>query len=129
MARVACVAMSEEFLTAVVWHNKRCSKSRGACDLLTVRGVEFETRDYIAQPPTRRELETVLQMLGNVEPKAITRLAEDKAKELGLKDASRDAVLDALVAHPELIERPIVISGEGKAVVGRPPELVLGLFD
>ena len=115
--------------TAIVWHNQRCSKSRGACDLLSVRGVDFETRNYITEPPSRRELESVLAMLGTDDPKTITRLGEDKAKELALKDASRDEVLDALVAHPELIERPIVISGEGKAVVGRPPELVLDLFN
>ncbi|MEY2397835.1 MAG: hypothetical protein QOJ00_1009 [Actinomycetota bacterium] len=120
--------MAEDAPTAVVWHNQRCSKSRGACDLLTERGVEFETRNYITEPPTRAELEAVLTMLGDADPKVITRLGEDKSKALGLKDASRDELLDALVANPELIERPIVISG-GKAVVGRPPELVLGLFN
>ncbi len=117
-----------EMPTAVVWHNQRCSKSRGACDLLSVRGVEFETRNYIEEPPTRKELESVLAMMGDPDVKTIVRLGEDKSKELGLKTASRDEILDALVAHPELIERPIVISGDGKAVVGRPPELVLDLF-
>jgi len=118
-----------ELPTAVVWHNQRCSKSRGACDLLSVRGVEFETRNYIAEPPTRAELKSVLTMMGDPDIKTIVRLGEDKAKELNLKAASHDEILDALVAHPELIERPIVISAEGRAVVGRPPELVLGLFD
>ena len=116
-----------ESLAAVVWHNKNCSKSRGACDLLTVRGVEFETRDYIKNPPTRAELESVLKMMGDAPPKAILRMAEEQAKQL--KDAEGDEILDALVANPKLIERPIVISAEGKAVVGRPPELVLDLFD
>ncbi len=115
--------------TAIVWHNQRCSKSRGACDLLGVRGVEFETRNYIAEPPSRGEIESVLKMMGDPDVKTIVRLGEDKAKELGLKTASRDEILDALVANPELIERPIVITSDGKAVVGRPPELVLGLFD
>jgi arsenate reductase len=93
-----------------------------------VRGVDFETRNYITEPPTRTELESVLKMMGDPEPKVIARLGEDKSKELGLKDMSRDELLDALVANPELIERPIVITSEGKAVVGRPPELVLDLF-
>ncbi|HVT76993.1 MAG TPA: ArsC/Spx/MgsR family protein [Acidimicrobiales bacterium] len=115
--------------TAVVWHNQRCSKSRGACDLLAVRGVDFETRNYITEPPSRRELESVLTMMGDPDVKVIVRLGEDKAKELGLKDKSRDEILDALVANPELIERPIVITSEGRAVVGRPPELVLDLFE
>ena len=115
--------------TAIVWHNRNCSKSRGACDLLTVRGVDFETRDYIKHPPSRAELESVLQMMGDPDPKVIVRLGEEKAKELGLKDASRDQILDALVENPKLIERPIVITPEGRAVVGRPPELVLNLFD
>jgi arsenate reductase (glutaredoxin) len=118
-----------EFHTAIIWHNRNCSKSRGACDLLTVRGVDFETRDYMKNPPTRAEIESVLKMMGDPDPKVIVRMGEDEAKELGLKDASRDEVLDALVAHPKLIERPIVITSEGKAVVGRPPELVLDLFD
>jgi arsenate reductase len=116
-----------EFQAAVVWHNKNCSKSRGACDLLSVRGVEFETRDYIKNPPSRTELESVLKMMGDAPPKAILRLAEYGANEL--KDASADDILDALVANPKWIERPIVISSEGRAVVGRPPELVLDLFD
>ena len=112
---------------AIIWHNKNCSKSRGACDLLHVRGVEFETRDYIKNPPSRAELESVLKMMGDAHPKAILRLAEEGAKEI--KDASADEILDALVANPKWIERPIVISSEGRAVVGRPPELVLDLFD
>ena len=120
--------MSEE-LSAVIWHNKNCSKSRGACDLLTVRGVDFETRDYIKNPPTRRELESVLAMMGGADATAIVRFSEQEAKDLDLKNASSDAILDALVANPKLIERPIVISSEGRAVVGRPPELVLDLFD
>ena len=121
--------MSDEPLTAIVWHNQRCSKSRGACDLLSVRGVEFETRNYIENPPTRAELEGVLTAMGGPDVKTIVRLGEDKSKALGLKDASRDEILDALVANPELIERPIVIAANGRAVVGRPPELVLGLFE
>jgi arsenate reductase len=118
-----------EFQAAVVWHNKNCSKSRGACDLLTVRGVDFETRDYIKNPPSRAEIESVLKMMGDPDPTVIVRFAEQEAKDLDLKHASRDEILDALVANPKLIERPIVISSEGRAVVGRPPELVLDLFD
>lgn len=112
--------------TAIIWHNKNCSKSRGACDLLTVRGVEFETRDYIKHGPSRAELEGVLKMMGDAHPSAILRAADDEGK--ALKGASADAILDAMVANPKLIERPIVITSEGKAVVGRPPELVLDLF-
>ncbi len=117
--------MSDE-PTAIIWHNKNCSKSRGACDLLSVRGVEFETRDYIKNPPSRAELESVLTMMGGAHPNTILRAADDEGK--ALKGASADAILDALVANPKLIERPIVITSEGKAVVGRPPELVLDLF-
>ncbi|MDP1793240.1 MAG: ArsC/Spx/MgsR family protein [Acidimicrobiales bacterium] len=117
--------MSDE-PTAIIWHNKNCSKSRGASDLLSVRGVEFETRDYIKNPPSRAELEGVLKMMGDAHPVTILRAADDEGK--ALKDASADAILDALVANPKLIERPIVITSEGRAVVGRPPELVLDLF-
>ncbi len=94
-----------------------------------MRGVDFETRNYIAEPPSRHELEAVLAALGDPDPKVIVRMGEEVAKRLGLKNASRDEILDALVAHPEVIERPIVISSDGRAVVGRPPELVLDLFN
>jgi arsenate reductase len=111
----------------VVWHNPRCSKSRGALELLAERGIEPEVVRYLDVAPTRPELEDVLRKLGTDDPRAIVRTGEARYKELGLADADRDTLLDALAANPILIERPIVVLGD-RAVVGRPPEKVLDLL-
>jgi arsenate reductase len=111
-----------------VWFNRSCSKCRTARDLLGERGVEADYVEYLKQAPGRDELERVLRMLGTDDPLAITRTGEARFNELGLAGASRDELLDALVANPILIERPIVIRGD-RAVVARPPEKILELLD
>jgi arsenate reductase len=111
-----------------IWHNQRCSKSRGALALLEERGVEHEVVRYVEDAPSRAELERVLQLLGTDDPTAIARTNEDRWKELGLDGADRDTVLDALAANPVMLERPIVIRGS-RAVVARPSEKVLELLD
>lgn len=118
--------MSESSVT--VWHNPRCSKSRGALALLAERGVEPEVVRYLDDVPTRADLVDVLRRLGTVDPRTITRTGEKLYKELGLGDVDADVLLDALAANPILIERPIALRGE-RAVVGRPPEKVLELLD
>jgi arsenate reductase (glutaredoxin) len=112
-----------------IWHNQRCSKSRSAKDILEEAGVEFEERKYLEAPPTTRELDDVLTALGK-EPWDIARMGEDAAKELGLKDEPHDRGrwIELLVANPILIERPIIITSDGRAVVGRPPEAVKALL-
>jgi arsenate reductase len=111
-----------------IWHNQRCSKSRGALAILEERGVEHEVVRYVEDAPSRAELERVLQLLGTEDPTAIARTNEDRWKELGLDGADRDTVLDALAANPVMLERPIVIRGD-RAVVARPSEKVLELLD
>lgn len=113
---------------AVLWHNPRCTKSRGAHALLTERGVSFREMRYLDEPPTRAELERVLALLGTEDPRALLRTGERLYRELGLADVDRDALLDAMVRHPILIERPVVIRGD-RAVVARPPERLLDLLD
>jgi arsenate reductase len=110
-----------------IWHNPRCSKSREALTLLTDRGLDPEVVPYLTAPPGRAELERVVAMLGG-DPRVLLRRGEPEYAALGLATADDVVVLDALVAHPRLIERPVVISG-GRAVVGRPPALVLDLLD
>jgi len=107
---------------AIIWHNPRCSKSRGALKLLQEAGVEIEERRYLDNPPTPDELDAVLKLLG-LEPEQIVRTKEALYKELGLKDKllSREQWLELLSQHPKLIERPIVIY-RNRAVVARPPE-------
>ncbi len=112
-----------------IWHNQRCSKSRSAHDILTEAGVEFDERRYLEAPPTAAELDDVLTALGK-EPWEIARMGEPLAKELGLRDLphERDRWIDVMVANPILIERPIIVTADGRAVVGRPPEAVQSLL-
>jgi arsenate reductase len=112
-----------------IWHNQRCSKSRSAHDILTESGVPFEERRYLEAPPTAAELDVVLTALGK-EPWEIARLGEPIAKELGLKGLPHDraAWIHVMVANPILIERPIIVTSDGRAVVGRPPEAVRDLL-
>jgi arsenate reductase len=111
-----------------VWFNPRCSKCRVAQDLLDERGVQANYVRYLDEAPGREQLERVLAMLGTDDPRAILRAGEPLASQLGLAGADRDTILDAMAAHPVLIERPIAIRG-GRAVVGRPPGRVLELLD
>ena len=112
-----------------LWHNPRCSKSRAAKGLLQERGVAFRERRYLDEPPTAEELDAVLRALGR-EPWEVARLGEPVAAELGLRDwpRDRDRWIAAMVAHPVLIERPVLVADDGRAALGRPPEEVLGLL-
>lgn len=107
-----------------VWHNPRCSKSRLALKYLEEKGCEVEVFEYLKTPPRRSDVEEVLGLLG-MEPKALLRRTEAPFKELnlGAENTTTDQVLDAIVSHPVLIERPIVIHGP-RAIVARPTERI-----
>ncbi len=111
-----------------IYHNPRCSKSRQTLQLLRDKGVEPEIVEYLKTPPTREELEQVLDML-SLEPRQLMRTKEKEYREQGLAnpELSRDQLIDAMLATPKLIERPIVIK-DGKAAIGRPPEQVLEIL-
>ena len=110
----------------VLLHNPRCSKSRAAHALLSERGVDFEERRYLEDPLSREELDALRERLGR-SPLEWVRKGESAWSDAGLgPDASDDQVLDAIAAHPILLERPIAISAD-RAIVGRPPENVLEL--
>lgn len=109
-------------------HNPRCSKSRAVRALLEERGIDFEERRYLEEPLSREELAELGRRLGRP-PAQWVRRGETAWAETGIgPDADPEAVLDAVVAHPILLERPIVVRG-GRAVVGRPPEAVGALLD
>lgn len=111
-----------------IWHNPRCSKSRDATTLLEEKGIDAEVVKYLDTPPTKEELITVLKMLG-ITARELMRTKEDIYKELDLKEVTdEEELIEAMVAHPRLIERPIVIK-EGKAVIGRPIENIIDLLD
>lgn len=116
--------MSDEL---TIWHNPRCGKSRQALALLTEAGVEVNIIRYLDTPPTAAQLGRVLKQLG-MEPRQLMRKMEAPYKELhlGAEELDRNALIAAMVAHPILIERPVVIRGD-RAVLGRPPENVLAL--
>jgi arsenate reductase len=104
-----------------VWFNPNCSKCRGARDLLDAEGVTCELVRYLDEAPSRAELERVMGLLGIDDPRAMMRTSEAVYNDEGLADASSDELLEAMVKHPILIERPIIIRGD-RAVIGRPPE-------
>jgi arsenate reductase len=112
-------------MSITIYHNPRCSKSRETLKLLQEKGASAEVIEYLKTPPSREELEQILAMLG-LEPRELMRTKEKEYKELGLKEPglSRDQLIDAMLEHPKLIERPIVIK-DGQAAIGRPPEKVL----
>ena len=113
-----------------IWHNPRCSKSRAALALVEERGEAHTVRRYLDDPPSRNELKRTLDALG-LEPWDIARFGEKRARELGLRDLERDrdTWIAMLADNPILIERPIVVGDDGRAVLGRPAESVLDLLD
>lgn len=111
----------------VLYHNPRCSKSRGALALLQERGADVTIIEYLKTPPSRAVLADVVAKLG-VPASEIVRRGEDVFREqYSGRALSENEWLDALAAHPILIERPIAVKG-ARAVVGRPPENVLTLL-
>lgn len=115
-------------MKVTIYHNPRCSKSRQALDLLQQRDIAPIVVEYLKNPPDKKELKELLARLG-MEPRELMRTQEAAYLEQGLDDPtlSRDQLIAAMVEHPVLIERPIVIMGD-RAVVGRPPEKILDIL-
>nr|WP_314478202.1 arsenate reductase (glutaredoxin) [uncultured Pseudomonas sp.] len=111
-----------------LYHNPRCSKSRGALELLEGRGLTPTVVRYLETPPDAATLQALLDKLG-MTPRQLLRTGEDDYAHLNLADPSlSDAqLIEAMASHPKLIERPILVAGD-KAVVGRPPEKVLEIL-
>ena len=111
-----------------LYHNTRCSKSRGALELLNARGLEPEVVYYLETPPSPAELRELLRMLGTG-ARGLLRTGEPEYAELGLDDPSlgEDALIAAMAASPKLIERPVFVHG-GRAIIGRPPERVFEIL-
>ncbi|MCE1115255.1 MULTISPECIES: arsenate reductase (glutaredoxin) [Pseudomonas] len=111
-----------------LYHNPRCSKSRGALELLEARGLSPTIVRYLETPPDAATLKHLLGQLG-IGARQLLRSGEDEYKALDLANpALTDAqLIEAMVQHPKLIERPILVAG-GKAVIGRPPEKVLEIL-
>ncbi|MDH3655152.1 MAG: arsenate reductase (glutaredoxin) [Myxococcales bacterium] len=110
-----------------IWHNPRCSKSRQTLQLLIDHGVEPDVIEYLKSPPSAAELDSVLDKLG-FEPRELMRTKEAVYTELSLNNEAltHDDLIAAMIEHPTLIERPVVIVNN-RAALGRPPENVLAL--
>lgn len=114
--------------TVTIYHNPKCSKSRETLTLLRTKGIEPTIIEYLKHPPTASELKHILKQLG-IPPRDLLRKNELEYKAAGLDNQtlSDQAIIAAMVAHPKLIERPIVVT-ETQAALGRPPEDVLKIL-
>ena len=108
-----------------IYHNPRCSKSRQTLQLLQEHGVEPEVIEYLKTPPDKGTLKKILDQL-HMTPRDLMRQKEHEYKENHLDDPSLsdDELIEAMLKHPKLIERPLVVTDKGIAI-GRPPESVL----
>jgi len=115
-------------MSTTIYHNPRCSKSRETLALLRQQGIEPSVVEYLKQPPSNNELQAILKQLG-ISPRELLRKGESDYKELKLSDTtlSDQQLVSAMVSHPTLIERPIVIHNN-KAALGRPPENILEIL-
>lgn len=116
--------------TVKIYHNPRCSKSRDTLSLLKANGIDPEVVLYLETPPDAAMLRQLLKMLGMASARELMRQKEDLYKSLDLANPqlSEDALIQAMIDNPKLIERPIVVS-HGEARIGRPPEQVLEIVN
>ncbi len=115
-------------MAVTIYHNPRCTKSRQTLELLCKKGIEPKIIEYLKTPPSRAELKHILKLLG-MAPRDLMRRGEPAYKEQGLGDPalSDEALIAAMVETPILMQRPIVLAN-GKAAIGRPPELVFEIL-
>ena len=112
-----------------MYHNPSCSKSRGALEILADEGVDHDVVEYLRAPPDRAALEHIVDTV-DVPPGELVR-QDRRFEELGLSASdytTRGAVIELLLEHPELMQRPVIFRGE-RAVIARPSEKVLELLD
>ena len=116
-------------MTAItILHNPRCSKSRQTLNLLEEKGIHPDVIKYLDTPPSFEEIKVIIEKLG-ISPRDLLRKGEEEYKVLDLKNPSLtdEDIIQAMVTHPKLIERPIIVKN-GQAIIGRPPKKVLDLL-
>lgn len=111
-----------------VFFNPACDNCQTVKGILEERGIDADYVRYLEQAPTRDEIERVMRLLEIDDPQEMMRAKEPVYQELGLESAGRDELIEAMTAHPILIQRPIVILGD-RAVIARPAEHVRVLLD
>ena len=115
-------------MSITIYHNPKCSKSRQTLKLLEEQAIGIDVIEYLKNPPTVKKLKEILSLL-KISPRDLMRKKEAEYKDLGLynSDLSDEGLIESMVKHPILIERPIVIANE-KAALGRPPENILNII-
>jgi len=115
-------------MTVSIYHNPRCSKSRQTMELIEARNITPTVIEYLKTPPSKTELKHILKLL-QLSARDILRKKEAEYTELGLDDPNlnEDQIIDIMIKHPKLIERPIVVT-DHSAAIGRPPEKVLEIL-
>lgn len=116
-------------MSVTVYHNPACGTSRNTLEIIRATGTQPQVIEYLATPPSREELESLIERMG-ITPRDLLRQKGTPYAELGLDDPSLgdDALIDAMMAHPVLINRPIVVGPRGVKLC-RPSELVLDVLD
>ena len=115
-------------MSITIYHNPKCSKSRQTLELLVKQGIKPVINEYLKIPPTAEKIKEILKKLGYA-PRDLMRKKEDVYTEHSLDNPSLsgDDLIEFMIKHPVLIERPIVLANE-KAAIGRPPEQVLEIL-
>ncbi len=113
-------------MKTIIYHNPRCGKSREALSLLKDNNQEVEIIEYLKDTPTVKQLKDLVALLG-IKPIQLIRVKEELFKPYKNQQLTDDEVIDLMIQHPILIERPIVIKGN-KAIIGRPPQLILDVL-
>ena len=116
-------------METIIYHNPRCSKSRQSLQLLIDNGITPKVIEYLKQPPTHQQLDSILRGL-NMEPRDLIRHGETEYNDLNLDDESmsRNQLIEHMIQYPQLIERPIIIAGD-QIIIGRPPEAILEILN
>lgn len=120
--------MTEKRPDTRVYFNPKCGTCRTVDGVLKEHGIDAEYVRYLDQPPDRFELEGLMRLLGINDPRDMMRRKEPVYAELELDSADRNTLLDAIMKHPVLLERPILVRGD-RAVIARPAERALELLD
>lgn len=114
-------------MSVTIYHNPRCGKSREGVKILEEMGIKFDTRLYLDEALSKKELKDLIMKLG-ISPEELLRKKEIIFKEnYSGKDLSDEDCISAMIAYPKLIERPIVVNND-KAIIGRPPALIKDIF-
>lgn len=116
-------------MTLTIYHNPACGTSRNTLEMIRQSGEELQVIEYLETPPSRERLMELIGAMG-ISPRELLREKGTPYAELGLSDPalSDDAIIDAMMAHPILINRPIVVTDKGAALC-RPSEKVLSLLE